>query len=292
MKSILLTGATGFLGSYLLETFVDEGFKVVILKRSSSNTWRIDHLLNSVVAIDIDNQPIQLAFEQQNIDVVVHTACEYGRGESSISDVVEVNLMFALKVLEASIDHNVKTFINTDTLLPDNINTYSLSKHHFKEWLKKSAGRIQCMNLRLEHIYGPKDDKTKFVFWLIEEMINSSGMIDLTSGEQKRDFIYIDDVVAAYMLVIKKASLYGCWSEFDVGSNALITMKEFVLRLQEIVECEKAIDVGGRLNFGAVPYRDREVMEPVINNIELANLGWEPCMSLEDGLVKIVKEYW
>lgn len=50
-KTILLTGATGFLGSHLLERFFREGHKIIILKRSFSNTWRIDHILNKIVSL-------------------------------------------------------------------------------------------------------------------------------------------------------------------------------------------------------------------------------------------------
>jgi CDP-paratose synthetase len=72
MQTILLTGATGFLVSHLLEALIKEGYQVVILKRSLSNTWRIDHLLDRVVSYDVDKQPLKTAFEQQKIDTVIH----------------------------------------------------------------------------------------------------------------------------------------------------------------------------------------------------------------------------
>ena len=65
-KTILLTGANGFLGSHLLQAFTDEGFKVVILKRSNSNLWRIKHLASEIISYDIDIKPIKLAFEEQS----------------------------------------------------------------------------------------------------------------------------------------------------------------------------------------------------------------------------------
>ena len=53
-ERILLTGATGFLGSHLLESFISQGFDVSILKRSTSNTWRINHLLEKVRIYNLD----------------------------------------------------------------------------------------------------------------------------------------------------------------------------------------------------------------------------------------------
>ncbi len=290
MQRVLLTGATGFLGSHLLEALINEGHQVVILKRSTSDTWRINHLLECVIAYDVDKQPIEAAFEQQKIDAVIHTACHYGRNQDSICNVVEGNLMFALRVLEAAVHFNANTFFNTDTLLPKNINTYSLSKHQFAEWLKQSRKNMQCLNIKIEHMYGPKDDKTKFVPWLLDQMVNSNEEIKLTQGTQKRDFVYIDDVVSAYMLLLNKIGTLPKWSEFDVGTNQLVTIKEFVCSLQTIVEASMGIHIDGRLNFGAIPYREGEIMEPVINNATLVQAGWQPKITLDNGLQKVLKE--
>ena len=78
-KTILLTGATGFLGSHLLKALLNEGHRLVILKRSTSNAWRIASMLDQVTSYDIDRVPLTQAFEDQHIDAVIHTACHYGR---------------------------------------------------------------------------------------------------------------------------------------------------------------------------------------------------------------------
>jgi CDP-paratose synthetase len=205
-------------------------------------------------------------------------------------EVVESNLTFALRVLETAILFNTATFFNTDTLLPKFLNNYSLSKHQFTEWLKQLSEKIQCINFRIEHIYGPKDDKTKFVPWLLDQMINSREEIKLTLGLQKRDFVYIDDVVSAYMLLLNQTGTLPIWNEFDVGTNQLVTIKEFILSLQTIVKISLNINVEGRLNFGAIPYRAREIMEPVVNNFALVQAGWQPKMTLTDGLQEVLKE--
>ena len=63
VETILLTGANGFLGSYLLESFLENGYKVVILIRTDSNTWRIKNLLGNIVSYNLDNHPIENVFE-------------------------------------------------------------------------------------------------------------------------------------------------------------------------------------------------------------------------------------
>lgn len=289
-KTVLLTGATGFLGCHLLETLIHEEYRVVVLKRSTSDLRRIDHVLNQVISYNVDEQALEAAFQDNAIDVVIHTACHYGRNQGSITDIVESNLMFALRILDTAIKSNVDSFFNTGSLLPDALNAYSLSKHQFCEWLKRSSGKIKCVNIRLEHMYGTKDDETKFVPWLLSQMLTTDGIIKLTEGVQRRDFIYIDDVVSAYMLLLRKVDVLDGWNEFDVGSSQMIPMKDFVNALKCAVEKTMSINVGNRLEFGAIPYRDGEIMEPVMDISPLTQLGWKPTVSLVEGIDKLLQE--
>ena len=84
---LLLTGATGFLGSNLIPAFLKAGHEVVILKRSFSDTWRIKDDLDKVRSYDIDLVPLERPFEEcGRFDCVVHTATNYGRqGEKSLT---------------------------------------------------------------------------------------------------------------------------------------------------------------------------------------------------------------
>ena len=287
--TILLTGATGFLGSRLLETLLTKGYKVIILKRSTSNSWRISHLLSQVVSYDIDMQPLELAFEQQRIDVVIHTACHYGRNGSEINKIVEGNLMFGLRILDACLKFNTETFFNTDTLLHKHLNAYTLSKKQFVEWLQQSSGDIQVINLKLEHMYGEKDGVSKFVPWVLSQLKANESEIKLTKGEQRRDFIYIDDVVFAYLILLERVSDLSDFNEFDVGTGQLITVRSFIEKLKKVYEVDFGTSVT-KLNFGAIPYRKGEVMMVEVNNQPLIDLGWSVKTKLETGLEIVVKK--
>lgn len=289
MKTVLLTGATGFLGSHLLEQLVKE-YRVVIMKRTTSDTWRIDHLLSSVKSYDIDQVPISTAFEENNIDVVLHTACSYGRANESLVDMLEVNLMFGLELIDQGIRHDCGLFINTDSMLPKTLNKYSLSKTQFVEWLHYFSGDMRVANLKLEHMYGPKDDDKKFVSWMLDGFSKKIEEINLTAGEQKRDFIYISDVVSAFMIVIAAEQGSTTFSEFEVGTGYSVTVRSFVEKLkQKYVQVFGEIDT--RLNFGALPYREGELMEVVVDNSALAAMGWRPKMSLDDGITMLLEDY-
>lgn len=288
MKTVLLTGATGFLGSHLLEALLKNDYRVVILKRSTSDTWRIKHLLDSVKNYNVDIQNLELAFLEQRIDMVIHTACNYGRKGESISQVVDTNLIFGLNLLDVCLKFNTDTFLNTDTLLQNNINIYTLSKKQLVEWLCQASNKIQVVNLRLEHIYGLKDDSNKFVPWILGQLKEVAIEIKLTSGEQKRDFIYIDDVVSAYLIALNNLNKLPKFSEFDVGTGKLITVKSFIKQLKNAYEAKYG-ESKTNLNFGAIPLRKGEMMTIDVNNLELINLGWEIKITLKKGLMNIIE---
>lgn len=287
-KRILLTGATGFLGSHLLESFIANGFEVSILKRSTSQTFRIDFLIDQYESYNIDEKNLKEIFEVVKPDIVVHTACSYGRNNETTFEVLETNLIFALELLKESEVNHVRTFINTDTLLPKNINEYSLSKTQFREWLEIKSKNIQVVNLRLEHIYGPKDDDSKFIPWLINKMISEDGSIKLTSGIQMRDFIYITDLAKVYMLIMNRLNDLPNWNSFDIGTNHLIEMKSFVLLIAEIVQKRYRKKIIHRLEFGAIDYRPFDVMTPIIDSTKIHQLGWAPVIEINEGLELII----
>lgn len=291
MKTIALAGATGFLGSNLLAAFLELGFKVIVLKRTTSNTYRINQFLHRVELYDIDIISISEVLNICKVDIVVNTVCGYGRSKSGVKEVLNSNLLFGIELLEASVSNNIKSFIHTDTLLPRNLNIYSLSKAQFVDWLIFFSEKIQIVNFRIEHMYGPDDDKEKFLPWLIYQMLHSDNDINLTSGEQQRDFIYIDDVVNAYTLVISNLMNLPSWNQFDVGTNKFITLKKFVLQVASEVMKVVNFDVVQKLKFGVVPYRKGEVMIPVLNNEPLLQLGWTPTVDLNEGLKNIIKKY-
>ncbi len=287
MKHVLLTGATGFLGSHLLEALLTQGYQVTILKRSTSDVWRIKHLLEKVSAFDVDQVAIEDAFKSRKVNAVIHTACSYGRHGQADHEVVETNLLFGLKVLDAAISSNTDTFLNTDTLLPKYLNAYSLSKKHFAEWLKQRSKEIKAVSLRLEHMYGPGDDSSKFVPWLIGQFERGVERIPLTDGMQLRDFIYIDDVVLAYLLILQKSDQLPEYSEFDVGTGQLSSVRDFVTDMYDMYRLKKS-DSKTQLGFGDIPMRDGELMAVQVDNSELKGLGWDAKVSQKQGLEKLL----
>ena len=281
--TILLTGATGFLGSHLLKALVNKSYEVVVLKRSTSNMWRLKGFENTFKSYDIDQVPLQKAFEEQYIDTIIHTACVYGRKGESIQQILETNLMFGIELL------NTGTFFNTGTLLYKYLNYYALSKKQFEEWLQLASDKIQVVNLKLEHMFGEQDGNDKFTSWILNELQQEKNIIPLTAGTQKRDFIYIDDVVSAYLTCLEQAPQLKAFNDIEVGTGVLTPVKTFVTLVKNTLEKLKGSPIETQLNFGALPYREGEIMEPQVDNSMLCSLGWQPKRSLEENIEQFVK---
>jgi nucleoside-diphosphate-sugar epimerase len=280
-KKALITGITGFLGSKVAIELANKGYEVVALKRNSSSIKRIESIINDIIIYDIEDINYSKLFKNHNIDFIVHTATSYGRNNETPMEIFEANTEFPLKLLDAASIANVKKFINTDTVLDKYLNLYSLSKNHLLEWGKfySMRNKIQFVNMRLEHFYGLGDDESKFTTFVINKCLANSENLELTPGEQKRDFIYVDDVVSAYMTVLNNDNKDNKWfEEYDVGTGKSITIKEFVETVWRLTNSKIKLD------FGVLPYRKDEVMNSTPNIKGLIDLGWECKYSLEEGL--------
>lgn len=287
---ILLTGATGFLGSHITKKLVENGHEVFIIKRSFSDTSRISSVLNNIKFFDIDSVALSDIFFANRFEVVIHMATNYGRkGETGIQ-LLEDNLLFPLNLLSESIKSGVYKFINIDTLLNKFTSSYSLSKKQFVEWgnFYSRNNVINFTNVKIEHLYGPGDDDNKFIYWLINKMVSNVDNINLTEGIQKRDFIFIDDVVNALILIVNIKEIKH--KEFEIGTGSTISIREFIDLLKDEIERQSGKKIISKLNFGALPYRENEQLEVNVNLNNIIEIGWHHKIQLKEGIKYIVKE--
>ena len=138
--------------------------------------------------------------------------------------------------------------------------------------------------MALEHFYGPGDDESKFVTWIIRGLLKKAKSIDLTIGDQKREFIYIDDVVDAFLRVIEASiPLKNGYVSYEIGAEKSVRIREFVLLAKSLAKNNAT-----KLNFGAIPYRKDEILEYKTDLSGIRKLGWNTQVSLISGLKKTI----
>lgn len=290
---IIITGATGFLGSHILKYFLkNTNYNVLIIKRSFSDTTRINNELKNQKVRFINIDECNLDSIKLPIKGIIHCATDYGRNNKKSSQVLKANLIFPVELLEFATKRNIELFINMGSYFNKAnmsylyLKDYSLSKKSFNLWLQYFSHKIKIINMQLEHIYGEDDNKEKFVEFAIKNIaIDKADSIDLTHGDQKRDFIYVEDVCSACLKVFN----YGLknhlkYKNFEVGRAEAISVKDLVLLIKELSHSKT------KLNFGALPYRDDEIMTSFAENSELLNLGWTPKYDLKSGILKILRK--
>lgn len=289
--TVVLTGATGFLGRHVARALAERGERILAVKRPTSDVAKLADIADAVRFFDDDDASLDRLFAGE-VRAVFHLATRYGRDGESWEKTVQANVAFPLRILERATAARVPLFVHSDTCFnaaPRNsyryVPAYQLSKRHFSHWGELAAieGRIRFVNLRLFHPYGPGDDRRKFVHQTIHDLSTHVSELKLTPGLQERDFLHARDVVRALLVLLDRADrLESAYVDLDCGTGRPTSIKDFVETVHRLVGSKTV------LRFGALPYREGEVMRLVADPSILLALGWTPEVSLEDGLRDVI----
>jgi CDP-paratose synthetase len=288
---VIFTGATGFFGSHAVRALLAAGHEVYAYCRKETDFWRLSKERSDIRWFNLTTESLKAPFFCGRApDAVIHAAACYGRDGESSSAVASVNTLFPIQLIEAAAQSGCGLFVNIDTYFHKEhkdfnyVTNYSLSKKHLVEWAHTLAPRsgIRVANLKLEHVFGPDDNTAKFVMSIALDCVKSVPEIQLTPGAQVRDFIFISDAVSAVQMILNKADSRPGFESHEVGSGEGRSVRAFV----EYVKHAAASST--HLNFGALPYRQGEIMHSVANNASLATLGWELSVPWRDGVERLI----
>lgn len=285
-KSVIITGATGFIGSHLLKRLIDTNFFVIAVTRSlchPSNeyiTWCEWDKLDELLSLSPFNKP----------EAIIHLATCYGRDEADILSVNIANVQLPLNLITLAIKYKINKFINTDSYFSkaefnyQYMRPYIISKNTFLQWGEyiSDSTELSFINMRLEHVYGPGDGGGKFIPFVIGAFSNDEKYIELTKCIQKRDFIFVEDVVSAYLVVLT-APILPKFVEYQVGLGYSIELKSCI----ELIR-SKYPDSCTNILYGFKLQRENEIYDSYADNYSLLELGWRPLYSLSDGLDKTI----
>lgn len=297
--SFLVTGASGHLGSHLTKRLVEQGEDVSVLVRKESDLWRLADVIDRVRifhgGLD-DIETARDAIAEFRPETVFHLGWN-GVTSEFRNDPAQVmsNVTGGLKLFEIAQDHGCRCWIGVGSQaeygpyngtlhedLPARPQTvYGVSKlclGLLTEKLCRLAG-IRFVWLRLVASYGPKDDARHLIPSVINQLLRGEKPA-LTPGEQKWDYLYVDDAVKAIHLAGVRPEASGF---YNLSSGEAHTVLGIVERIRDI------IDPSLPLGIGEIAYRPDQVMHLQADITKLqAAIGWRPQTTLDEGLQRTV----
>jgi nucleoside-diphosphate-sugar epimerase len=131
---------------------------------------------------------------------------------------------------------------------------------------------------RVFYPYGPQEDERRLVSAAIRALKQGIAF-PATQGEQVRDYIHVEDVAAAFCILIEKQAP----GVFNISSGLPVSIRQLLETIETLMGC------GDLIKFGVQPYRDWEPPFICGNNSRLKNLGWKPSYSLTKGLSETIQ---
>jgi UDP-glucose 4-epimerase len=296
---VLLTGASGFVGSHVLRLLATNGrHKVAAFLRASSRAWRIADLLPSVIRIEGDLDDLESSrggFAAFAPEVVIHLAWK-GVGNTARNDVAQAeNIPQTLSLVRLAHEAGAKAWVGlgsqaeygpTEGPIREDAPTRpttlygaaKLATGMFAGQLCRDLG-MRFAWLRLFSAYGPMDDSGWMIPSLIQQLLRRERP-PLTAGTQLWDYLYVADAARAIAQVALTPQASGM---FNLGSGRPETIRNVAERIRD------AIDPKLPLGLGEVPFRPDQVMhlEADIGRLRAAT-GWSPEIDLNEGLRRTI----
>lgn len=303
---ILVTGGAGFIGSNIVDEYIFQGHKVVVVDNLSSGKVSNLNKKAKFYQVDIrDKLGLKKIFQKEKIEVINHHAAQIDVRKSVAEPEfdAEVNIIGTLNLLQLGIKHKIKKFIfassggtiygeckNLPAPKEDAVykpeSPYGCAKLAIEYYLGyyNTIYGLNTAVLRYANVYGPRQDpfgEAGVVAIFANRMLNNEDLYIYGDGEQLRDFVFVKDVVNANVLCLKK--------DFkkivvNIGTGEAISVNKLFYEMKKITGyTKKAI---------YKPARKGELFKSYLNN-SLAKkiLSWEPKKIFSNGLKDTIKYF-
>lgn len=298
-KKALITGGAGFVGTNLARALLSQKYTVHILSKNETNQWRLADIQTKVYvhAISLlDKKGIEKLVSQINPTVIYHLAAYGGSStQKNPEEIINTNILGTFNLLMATKNIPYTVFVNTGSSSEYGIKnkpmteTDLLTPTFFYAAAKASATHIAqvfakefnkpVVTFRLFSVYGPYEQPGRFVPTITKNLIEQTP-IQITPGDQRRDFVFIDDVVDAYILAIKNATkLSG--EICNIGTGYEYTNDEVVKKLFRATKKKTIIKKG---SYAKRLWDTKHWVANITHTRKV--LGWKPKYSLDTGLLK------
>jgi nucleoside-diphosphate-sugar epimerase len=292
---VFVTGASGFLGANLVRRVLSTGAKVTVLMRPGVEPWRLDNVRDRVQIVEGDLTSLgseNVLAGLGGVDVVYHFAAT-GLNQTVADDLamIQTNVAGTYLALDFARRAGAARFIHLGTSgeygpcqradeedLPRPTGIYGATKASATILARAFSQRygLDVVVLRPFAVYGPYESSFRLVPHCILRSLHGVP-IEISSGEQTRDYIHVDDVVQAAELVASHPQAPG--HTFNLCWGADTPIKDVVTRVVALTGSQSPI------LFGAKPHIPGEMWKTSGNPSKAsALLGWAPRVKLDDGL--------
>ena len=293
MKNILIIGGTGFIGYHLAKKCLKKNFKVTSISKNHPKKIRFLKKVKYIIC-DINNKKI-LKKINNNFDYVVNLGGYVDHRNKQ--ETYRSHYLGLKKLTKIFIKKKIKKFIQIGSSMeygrvkspqkenfncnPESIYAISkfLSTKHLITLYKKK--NFPAVILRLYQVYGPNQDINRLIPIIIDSCKNNKSF-PCSSGDQLRDFLFVDDLTDAILRCLDK-KVEG--KIINIGSGKIIKVKKII---NKIVNFYKA----GKPLFGKIKLRKEEMLEvyPSLLNARKL-LGWKAKVSFNSGILKTINFY-
>jgi nucleoside-diphosphate-sugar epimerase len=303
---VVVTGGTGFIGSRVVRLLADRpGVETLVLVRAGSNPWRLraagvpaDSASVTVEAADFGDGPALAGLVRRwRPDVMIHLAAvvEHCHGCGGGPALRAVNLYATLRLHTAFLAGGGRRFIFAGSCfeygrqepgpIPETARCrpmydYAVSKAWATDALltRGTAADAETVVLRVFSPYGPLEQRGRIVPTLLTAGL-TGGRLELTPGEQVRDYLYVEDAARAFVTAALASRLARRQAVYNVSTGVGHSLRQLAAAV------EQTLGRPLRLGWGRLRYRPNEMMSLVGDNRRIAaELGWHPTVELAAGL--------
>lgn len=299
--NVLVTGGAGFIGSHVVDRFVQEGHQVAVLDNLSTGKRKNVNQEAVLYKADICSARLERIFKRERPAVVVHLAAQINVRESTSNPMFDasVNIIGTINLLQLAVKYGVRKVVFASSggavygeqrQFPVSeshpscpLSPYGISKlscEYYLEYFRHVAG-LGYAALRFSNVYGPRQNpegEAGVIAIFSKQLLKGQQPLINGNGMQTRDYVYVQDAVESVMIALGR-HVNGI---YNVGTGEETTVNDIFHRLKVITRAESK-ELHG-------PGKKGEQLRSVVDCSKLTKeTGWEPTISLAEGLAKTVE---
>ena len=303
---VLVTGGAGFIGSHLVKRLVDIGFDVVVLDTLLRGNKIDQETLNKIDLIKKDVRDVEAVNQAaKGVDYIFHFAAVLGVDIVADNPVetMEVEVIGTKNICHAAVANKVKRVLYastsgiyghsamemavTEKVIVDPKTSYAMAKRFNEIYLASffEEKGLESVSLRFFNVYGPRQDNRMVIPRFIEQAQNNEPITVFGTGEQTRDFTYIDDTIEACIQLMSIPVKHEIFNIANVKEGTILMLAETI---------KKVLGSNSEISFVEAPKKryDYEVERRVGSSEKLLkHTNFKPQTGLEEGLNKILAQF-